>query len=66
MLSEGCKTNEKSRYVVLSISGFRCDIVCLFELGGDILKNRIEKLKQNDSSPDEQAVGKTRWLFLGY
>ena len=34
------------------------------ELGGDILKNRIEKLKQNDSSPDEQAVGKTGCCFF--
>ena len=40
--------------------------MCLFELGGDILKKRTEKLKQNNSSPDEQAVGKTCWLFLGY
>ena len=43
------------------------DVVCWFELGGEILKNKIEKLKQTDSSHDEQAVGKTRlflWLFL--
>ena len=37
-----------------------------FELGGDILKNKIEKLKQNDSSPDEKAVGKTGCCFLIY
>ena len=35
------------------------DVVCWFELGGEILKNRIEMLKQTDSSHDEQAVGKT-------
>ena len=40
--------------------------MCWFELGGDILKSRLEKLKQSDCSPDEQAVGKTRWIFLGY
>ena len=39
------------------------DVVCWFELGGEILKNRIEKLKQTDSSHDEQAVGKMCLMY---